>query len=69
MLTGVSPPAVPATEADCGGRAARPAWWVRAVAHLPLSFLYGIAALLGWLSGLVIIACFVLMILHYRDPL
>ena len=27
------------------------------------------AALLGWLSGLVIIACFVLMILHYRDPL
>jgi KDO2-lipid IV(A) lauroyltransferase len=50
MLTGVSPPAVPATEADCGGRAARPAWWVRAVAHLPLSFLYGIAALLGWLS-------------------
>jgi rhomboid protease GluP len=27
------------------------------------------AAFLGWLSGLVIIACFVLMILHYRDPL
>ncbi len=27
------------------------------------------AALLGWLSGLVIIACFALMILHYRDPL
>lgn len=27
------------------------------------------AALLGGLAGLVVIACFVLMILHYRDPL
>ena len=27
------------------------------------------AALLGWLSGLVIVACFALMIFHYRDPL
>ena len=25
--------------------------------------------LLGWLAGLAVIACFVLMILHYRDPL
>ena len=24
---------------------------------------------LGWLAGLTVIACFVLMILHYRDPL
>jgi rhomboid protease GluP len=27
------------------------------------------AGVLGWLAGLVVIACFVLMILHYRDPL
>ena len=50
MLTEVSPRDAPPTEADAGGRAARPAWWVRAVAHLPLPFLYGIAGLLGWLS-------------------
>jgi KDO2-lipid IV(A) lauroyltransferase len=50
MLTGVSPPDVPASEADCGGRAVPPAWWVRAVAHLPLPFLYGVASILGWLS-------------------
>ena len=23
---------------------------------------------LGWLSGLVIVACFVLMLIHFRDP-
>ncbi|HKV24939.1 MAG TPA: rhomboid family intramembrane serine protease [Candidatus Acidoferrum sp.] len=28
-----------------------------------------LAYTLGWLSGLAIIACFALMILHYRDPL
>ena len=28
-----------------------------------------VAAILGWLAGLTIIACFVLMILHFRDPL
>jgi Kdo2-lipid IVA lauroyltransferase/acyltransferase len=50
MLTGVSPPDVPETEAGSGGRATRPAWWVRAVAHLPLTVLYGIAGVLGWLS-------------------
>jgi rhomboid protease GluP len=27
------------------------------------------AYVLGWLAGLTVIACFVLMILHYRDPL
>jgi KDO2-lipid IV(A) lauroyltransferase len=50
MLTEVSPPEAPRTEADSGGHAARPAWWVRAVAHLPLPLLYGIAGILGWLS-------------------
>jgi KDO2-lipid IV(A) lauroyltransferase len=50
MLTEVSPPASPATEAESGGRTARPAWWVRTVAHLPLPLLYGIAGILGWLS-------------------
>jgi hypothetical protein len=24
---------------------------------------------LGWLAGLVVVVCFALMILHYRDPL
>jgi rhomboid protease GluP len=28
-----------------------------------------IAYLLGWAAGLVMIACFVLMVLHFRDPL
>ena len=50
MLTEVSPRDAPPTEADAGGGAVRPAWWVRAVAHLPLPFLYGIASILGWLS-------------------
>ena len=27
------------------------------------------ADLLGWLAGIVVIASFVLMFLHYRDPL
>jgi rhomboid protease GluP len=28
-----------------------------------------VAAILGWLAGLTIIACFVFMLLHFRDPL
>ena len=28
-----------------------------------------IAAILGWLAGLAVIACFVLMLMHFRDPL
>jgi rhomboid protease GluP len=27
------------------------------------------AAALGWLAGLIVIACFVLMLLHFRDPI
>jgi KDO2-lipid IV(A) lauroyltransferase len=50
MLTEVSPRDAPPTAADTGERAVRPAWWVRAVAHLPLPFLYGLAGILGWLS-------------------
>jgi hypothetical protein len=28
-----------------------------------------VAYLLGWLAGVTVVASFVLMILHYRDPL
>jgi len=27
------------------------------------------AQVLGWLAGLVVLACFVLMLIHFRDPL
>jgi KDO2-lipid IV(A) lauroyltransferase len=50
MLTEVSPRDPAPAEADAGARPVRPAWWVRAVAHLPLPLLYGIAGILGWLS-------------------
>lgn len=50
MLTEVSRRDPAPAEADAGGRVARPAWWVRAVAHLPLPLLYGVAGILGWLS-------------------
>ena len=42
--TGVAP----ATTASAAG--SRSAWWVRALASLPLSFLYGFATVLGWLA-------------------
>ena len=50
MLTEASPrkPATPEVPADAPS--ARPAWWVRLIAHLPLRLLYGIASGLGWLS-------------------
>ena len=34
---------------ECG-TPARPAWWVRLLARIPFSLLYGFASLLGWLS-------------------
>jgi KDO2-lipid IV(A) lauroyltransferase len=33
---------------------ARPAWWVRALSHLPLGALYGITGFLGWLAYRVV---------------
>ena len=40
------------TESDVpeGGVLGRPAWWVRLLARIPFSLLYGFAGLLGWLS-------------------
>jgi len=37
-----------------GVGAARPAWWVRALSHLPLTALYGVTGFLGWLAYRVV---------------
>jgi KDO2-lipid IV(A) lauroyltransferase len=37
-----------------GVGAARPAWWVRALSHLPLAALYGVTGFLGWLAYRVV---------------
>ncbi len=50
MLTQVSPPDPDTTLPPAAEPQARQAWWVRLVARLPLRVLYGIAAVLGWLS-------------------
>jgi KDO2-lipid IV(A) lauroyltransferase len=50
MLTEVAPRKPTTSEGPADAHTARPAWWVRLVAHLPLGLLYGIASLLGWLS-------------------
>jgi len=34
--------------------AARPAWWVQALSHLPLGALYGVTGLAGWLAYRVV---------------
>jgi Kdo2-lipid IVA lauroyltransferase/acyltransferase len=50
MLTEVSAHNSPESEVPDGGAPARPAWWVRLLARIPFSLLYGFASLLGWLS-------------------
>ena len=50
MLTEVSPSRATNTEAPRGGAPAPPVWWVRLLARLPFSVLYGLAGVLGWLS-------------------
>jgi Kdo2-lipid IVA lauroyltransferase/acyltransferase len=54
MLTRVSADSTSDSTATAGLAPARSAWWVRLLASLPLSFLYGFAALLGWLAFRVI---------------
>jgi Kdo2-lipid IVA lauroyltransferase/acyltransferase len=49
MLTGVSARNAEDSAVRPDG-AARPVWWVRVVASIPLWLLYGLASLLGWLS-------------------
>src|SRR5690348_17196928 len=50
MLTKVSPdkPREPTAESELAPEAS--AWWVRLLAAVPLSLLYGFASLLGWLA-------------------
>jgi Kdo2-lipid IVA lauroyltransferase/acyltransferase len=50
MLTAARPEQPTPTEAPAGAASARPAWWVRLVAHLPMAVLNRLADLLGWLS-------------------
>ena len=52
MLTQAAPqsPNPPTDLPEAAEPAGRQAWWVRLVARLPLSVLYGIASVLGWLS-------------------
>jgi Kdo2-lipid IVA lauroyltransferase/acyltransferase len=50
MLTEASANNTVESEAPEGGAPARPAWWVRLLARIPFSLLYGFASLLGWLS-------------------
>jgi KDO2-lipid IV(A) lauroyltransferase len=50
MLSEVSAHNASESEVPEGAAPARPAWWVRLLARIPLSLLYGFASLLGWLS-------------------
>jgi KDO2-lipid IV(A) lauroyltransferase len=50
MLTEVSAHHTSESEVPEGGPPAQPAWWVRLLARIPFSLLYGFASLLGWLS-------------------
>jgi len=43
-------PQVPVSPAAPPRPAARPAWWVRALARVPLAVLYGITGFAGWLA-------------------
>jgi KDO2-lipid IV(A) lauroyltransferase len=50
MLSEVSARKATESEVPEGAAPARPAWWVRLLARIPFSLLYGFASLLGWLS-------------------
>ncbi len=50
MLTEVAANNTTESEVPAGATPALPAWWVRLLARIPFSVLYGFAALLGWLS-------------------
>ncbi len=50
MLTEVSANNSAESEVPEGDAPVRPAWWVRLLARIPFSVLYGFASLLGWLS-------------------
>ncbi|HEV3285345.1 MAG TPA: lysophospholipid acyltransferase family protein [Steroidobacteraceae bacterium] len=50
MLSKVSARSTTESEVPEGAAPARPAWWVRLLARIPFSLLYGFASLLGWLS-------------------
>jgi KDO2-lipid IV(A) lauroyltransferase len=50
MLSELSARNTTESEVPERGTPARPAWWVRLLARIPFSLLYGFASLLGWLS-------------------